>query len=426
MSDRHPEHEGYGEYGGYQGYGERGRYDEPARHGYQGGERGAPSYGGGYAAPGATPYTPGEPGYQGGHSADPSSGPGPGPGTGSGAGQHYPAAQQGHNGHAEQGQGDTAALAGQFAQRFNLLAENIERVIRGKREAVELALVCLFAEGHLLVEDVPGTGKTTLARAIAASVDAAMRRIQFTPDLLPSDITGVSIFNQATRQFEFHQGPVFANIVLGDEINRASPKTQSALLEVMEERRVTVDSEPHPVPRPFLVVATQNPVDMDGTYPLPEAQLDRFLMKISVGYPDHVAEVQVLKGMPSGPQVERLPVVARASDVAGMIEFATRIHVADPIYDYLVGVVAATRVFPEVRLGASPRASLALLRAARVRAAAAGRHYVVPEDVKALAVPVLAHRLVLSPEAELRERTAGDVVGEILAATPVPQALAGV
>ncbi|MEU6998554.1 MoxR family ATPase [Nonomuraea sp. NPDC046570] len=318
--------------------------------------------------------------------------------------------------------GDGAALAGQFAQRFQLLAGNIERIIRGKREAVELALVCLFSEGHLLVEDVPGTGKTTLARSIAASVDAEWRRIQFTPDLLPSDITGVSIFNQAHQKFEFHHGPVFANIVLADEINRASPKTQSALLEVMEERRVTVDAEPHPVPRPFLVVATQNPVDMDGTYPLPEAQLDRFLMKISVGYPDHASEVEVLKGMPTGPQIENLPAVARAADVAGMIDFATRIHVADPVYDYIVALVGATRMSRELRLGASPRASLALLRASRVRAAAAGRHYVVPEDVKALAVPVIAHRLILTADAELRERTAADVVGEILAGMPVPQA----
>ncbi|MEV0583280.1 MoxR family ATPase [Nonomuraea sp. NPDC050310] len=319
-------------------------------------------------------------------------------------------------------QPDPATLAGQFAQRFQLLAQNIERIIRGKHEAVELALICLFAEGHLLVEDVPGTGKTTLARSLAASVDALYRRVQFTPDLLPSDITGVSIFNQAHQKFEFHQGPIFANIVLGDEINRASPKTQSALLEVMEERRVTVDSEPHPVPRPFLVVATQNPVDMDGTYPLPEAQLDRFLMKISVGYPDHVSEVEVLKGMPSGPLVDQLPVVARASDVAMMIDFATRIYVADPVFDYIVAVVASTRGNPNLRLGASPRASLALLRASRVKAAAAGRHYVIPEDVKALAVPVLAHRLILTPEAELRDRTAADVLGEILAGVPVPQA----
>ncbi|MEV0233039.1 MoxR family ATPase [Nonomuraea sp. NPDC050786] len=316
----------------------------------------------------------------------------------------------------------SAQLAGQFAQRFQLLATNIERIIRGKHEAIELALISLFAEGHLLVEDVPGTGKTTLARSLAASVDAEWRRIQFTPDLLPSDITGVSIFNQAHQKFEFHHGPVFANIVLADEINRASPKTQAALLEVMEERRVTVDAEPHPVPRPFMVVATQNPVDMDGTYPLPEAQLDRFLMKISVGYPDHVSEVEVLKGMPTGPQVERLPVVARASDVSGMIDFASRIHVADPVYDYIVALCAATRTSPHLRLGASPRGSLALLRAARVKAAAAGRHYVVPEDVKALAAPVLAHRLILTPEAELREVTAAAALGEILAGMPVPQA----
>ncbi|MEV4106014.1 MoxR family ATPase [Nonomuraea sp. NPDC049695] len=316
----------------------------------------------------------------------------------------------------------SAQLAGQFAQRFQLLATNIERIIRGKHEAIELALICLFTEGHLLVEDVPGTGKTTLARSLAASVDAEWRRIQFTPDLLPSDITGVSIFNQAHQKFEFHHGPVFANIVLADEINRASPKTQAALLEVMEERRVTVDAEPHPVPRPFMVVATQNPVDMDGTYPLPEAQLDRFLMKISVGYPDHVSEVEVLKGMPTGPQVERLPVVARASDVSGMIDFASRIHVADPVYDYIVALCAATRTSPHLRLGASPRGSLALLRAARVKAAAAGRHYVVPEDVKALAEPVLAHRLILTPEAELREVTAAAALGEILAGMPVPQA----
>ncbi|MBB3726374.1 MULTISPECIES: AAA family ATPase [Nonomuraea] len=314
---------------------------------------------------------------------------------------------------------DTAAMAGQFAQRFQLMAGNIERAIRGKREAVELALVCLFSEGHLLMEDVPGTGKTTLARSVAASVDAEWRRIQFTPDLLPSDITGVSIFNQAHQKFEFHQGPVFANIVLADEINRASPKTQSALLEVMEERRVTVDAEPHPVPRPFMVVATQNPVDMDGTYPLPEAQLDRFLMKISVGYPDHYSEVEILK---AGPQVDRLPQVARASDVAAMIDFAGQIHVADPVYDYIVALVASTRTNPNLRLGASPRASLALLRASRVRAASTGRHYVVPEDVKALAVPVIAHRLILTPEAELRQRTAADVLGEVMAGMPVPQA----
>ncbi|MQY09576.1 AAA family ATPase [Actinomadura macrotermitis] len=317
---------------------------------------------------------------------------------------------------------DADAIAARFAQLFGVLAQNIEQVVRGKREKVELALVCLLAEGHLLVEDVPGVGKTTLARAIAASVDAKWTRVQFTPDLLPSDITGVSIFNQAQQTFDFHAGPIFANLVVADEINRGSPKTQSALLEVMEERRVTVEGVPHPVPRPFLVIATQNPVDMDGTYPLPEAQLDRFLMRISMGYPDHRAEVAVLAGAPTGAALDRMPPVASRDDVARMIEFAGRLHVAPPLYDYVVRVVAATRDHRDLRLGASPRASLALLRAGRVRAAAAGRAYLVPEDVKALAVPVIAHRLIVTPEAELRGRTGADVVAEVLAAVPTPQA----
>jgi len=312
------------------------------------------------------------------------------------------------------------ALAARFAQVFDALAGNIERVIRGKRDKVELALICLLSEGHLLVEDVPGVGKTTLARCMAASVDAKWHRIQFTPDLLPSDITGVSIYHQGANRFEFHPGPIFANLVVADEINRGSPKTQSSLLEVMEERRVTVDGTPHPVPRPFMVIATQNPVDMDGTYPLPEAQLDRFLMRVSMGYPDHRSEVAVLAGMPTGPQVDQLTTIAGSDDVAGMIDFATRLHVAMPLCDYVVQVVGATRTSPDVRLAASPRASLALLRAARVRAAAAGRAYVVPEDVKALAEPVLAHRLLLTPEAELRGRTAADVVRETLATVPMP------
>jgi MoxR-like ATPase len=317
---------------------------------------------------------------------------------------------------------DAEALAARFARLFGALVGNIERVIRGKRENVELAMLCLLSEGHLLLEDVPGVGKTTLARTVAASVDAQWTRIQFTPDLLPSDVTGVSIFNQATSKFEFHPGPIFANIVVADEINRGSPKTQSALLEVMEERRVTVDGRPQPVPRPFMVIATQNPVDMDGTYPLPEAQLDRFLMKISMGYPDHASEVAVLTGMPTGPLVDQLAKVAGRDDVKNMIDFASRIHVAPPLYDYVVHIVATTRQHPDVRLGASPRASLALLRAVRVRAAAAGRSFVVPEDIKALATHVIAHRLMLTPEAELRGRTAAELVAEALGRVPVPQA----
>jgi len=316
---------------------------------------------------------------------------------------------------------DTDALVARFAQMFHALGGNIERIIRGKRDKVELALICLLSEGHLLVEDVPGVGKTTLARTLSASVEADWNRIQFTPDLLPSDITGVSIYNQGTRTFEFHPGPIFANIVVSDEINRGSPKTQSALLEVMEERRVTVDGKTHPVQRPFMVIATQNPVDMDGTYPLPEAQLDRFLMRISIGYPDHASEVAVLAGMPTGPMIDQLPAVVSRDDIGRMIEFASRMHVAAPLYDYVVHVVAATRGHEDLRLGASPRASLALLRAAKVRACAAGRPYVLPEDVKALAVPVLAHRLITSPEAELRGRTAADIVTDLLAGIPVPQ-----
>ncbi|QOV36924.1 MoxR family ATPase [Streptomyces ferrugineus] len=300
-----------------------------------------------------------------------------------------------------------------FAETFHTLADNIEHVVKGKRDTIELALTCLFSEGHLLIEDVPGTGKTTLARCLAASIEADFARVQFTPDLLPSDITGVTVYRQNTGVFEFLPGPVFANIVLGDEINRASPKTQSALLEVMEERRVTADGTTHPVPRPFMVLATQNSVDMGGTYPLPEAQLDRFLMRITVGYPDHASEVTVVKG--AGTTPESLAPVATAREVAELIEAAADVQVADALYDYLVRVVAATRSLPDVRLGASPRGSVALLRAVRVRAASQSRPYAFPEDVKALAGPVLAHRLILTPEAELSGRTGTDVIEEVLA-----------
>jgi MoxR-like ATPase len=305
-----------------------------------------------------------------------------------------------------------------FEARFAALAASVERVIQGKAEAVRLALTCLLAEGHLLIEDVPGTGKTTLARCLAAALGGRLQRIQFTPDLLPSDVIGVSIYHPASGVFQFHPGPVFGNIVLGDEINRASPKTQSALLEVMAERRVTVDGQPHPVPRPFMVIATQNPVEMSGTYPLPEAQLDRFLMRLSLGYPDHAAELAVLRG--AVPESLSWQAVSPA-DIAGMVELAGTVRTAEPVEDYLVRLVAATRDHAELRLGASPRASVALLRAIRVRAAARGRDFVVPADVKALAGPVLAHRLLLTPEAELAGRTGAEVVAELLATVPVPQ-----
>ena len=309
----------------------------------------------------------------------------------------------------------------QFATAFATLRDSVCRIVRGKAEAVELALTCLLAEGHLLVEDVPGTGKTTLARALAASLGAGWSRIQFTPDLMPSDVTGVTIFDQQTREFRFHSGPVFAHVVLADEINRASPKTQAALLEVMEEQNVTVDGTSHPVPRPFLVVATQNPVDMDGTYPLPEAQLDRFLMRIALGYPDHAAEVEVLQGRENAKRVDQLPSVMSVDDVGILIQRAAQTHVAPSLYSYVVAIAAATRTLPDVRLGASPRGSLALLRAAQVRAASQSREYLTPDDVKALAEPVLAHRILLNQDALMRGGTASAIVAYAVAATPVPQ-----
>jgi len=312
-----------------------------------------------------------------------------------------------------------------FSECFHAIADNVGRVVVGKRDAVELALTCLFAEGHLLVEDVPGTGKTTLARALAASLDASWQRIQFTPDLLPSDITGVSMFRQTTNTFEFLPGPVFANIVIGDEINRASPKTQSALLEVMEESRVTVDGVPHAVPRPFMVIATQNPVDMSGTYPLPEAQLDRFLMRITLGYPDHGSEMAVASGAIGAPSIETLPTIATARHVREFIQVARRhVEAVDPVVDYAVRVARATRESAHTRLGAGPRGSVALIRAARVRAAALRRAYILPEDIKTLAGPILTHRLILTPEAELSGMSGADVLREVLASVGVPTATA--
>jgi len=307
-----------------------------------------------------------------------------------------------------------------FADIATRLTTNIASVVLGKPEVVRLALTGLFAEGHLLIEDVPGVGKTTLARAIAASVRGQWRRIQFTPDLLPSDVSGVTIFNQATRQFEFHGGPVFANIVIADEINRASPKTQSALLEVMEERHVTVDGHRHGVPRPFVVVATQNPVEMDGTYRLPEAQLDRFLMKLSIGYPEESVEVEVLRGAAAGRSPDYLGAVTDTDSVAQLIRLSHRVFVADPLYAYAVRLATATRDHKQVRVGVSPRGVIALSRAAQAFALTDGRAYVVPEDVKALIEPVFAHRLLLAPDAAMRGVTAAEVLRTVVESVPAP------
>src|SRR3954469_12259122 len=307
-----------------------------------------------------------------------------------------------------------------FAQVAAQLADRIGAGGLGKPEVVRLALTALFAQGHVLLEDVPGVGKTTLARAMAASVQGQWRRIQFTPDLLPSDVTGVTIFNQATRGFEFHPGPIFANIVIADEINRASPKTQSSLLEVMEERKVTVDGVPHPVPRPFLVVATQNPVEMDGTYRLPEAQLDRFLLKLSIGYPDEAGEVEVLRGAAAGRSPDYLGAVTDTETVAQLIRLTNRVFVADTVYTYAVRLAAATREHKQVRVGVSPRGVIALSRAAQAFALTGGRDHVVPEDIQALINAVFAHRLLLAPDAAMRGVTAAEVVRSVLESVPAP------
>ena len=306
-------------------------------------------------------------------------------------------------------------------QRFAArLADNVERVLIGKRDVVDLAVAALLAEGHILLEDVPGTGKTTLARALARSIGGDFRRIQFTPDLLPSDIGGIVFFDQKLSDFRFRPGPIFANVVLADEINRATPRTQSALLEAMEERTATIEGETRALPVPFVVLATQNPVELEGTFPLPEAQLDRFLMRLSVGYPDHAGEDDILRRFQLGTPLADLVAVATIGDLRQAVTVARTVHVADDVRHYLTALVRATREHPSVLLGASPRASLALFRAAQARAAMAGRVAVEPDDVQRLAPAVLGHRIIVTPEARLRGEDAGAVVVAAIAASVVP------
>jgi MoxR-like ATPase len=297
----------------------------------------------------------------------------------------------------------------------------VESVIDGKADAVRLALTVLLAEGHLLIEDVPGVGKTMLAKALAKAIDCTVRRIQFTPDLLPSDITGVNAYNQERREFEFKPGPIFANIVVGDEINRASPKTQSAMLECMEERHVTVDGTTYELESPFMVIATQNPVEMEGTYPLPEAQRDRFTARISIGYPTAAAEMEMLDTHGSSSPLAELKPVAAAPDVRGLISAVRGVLVSAQVKQYIIALAAATRSAPELRLGASPRSALHLLRASRARAALDGRDYVIPDDIQALAGPVLAHRLLPTAEALVERKLPQQVVARLVAELPLPR-----
>jgi len=307
-----------------------------------------------------------------------------------------------------------------FAERFRAIEANVERVVQGKHHEIRLALAALVAEGHLLIEDVPGVGKTMLAKAVARSIDCSFRRIQFTPDLLPTDVTGVNVFNQERGDFEFKPGAIFANIVLGDEINRASPKTQSALLECMEERQITIDTETYQLGVPFMVIATQNPIEHEGTYPLPEAQLDRFMMRIGIGYPSSDVESEILATHGVRSTLPDIGPVADALAVRDMIEQARVVHVSPAVRRYIVDLVEATRSHPEVYLGASPRASIMLLRASRAMAAADERDYVIPDDVKALVPSVLSHRVIVTADAVMGGRSASALLAELMSEVAVP------
>lgn len=300
------------------------------------------------------------------------------------------------------------------------LRENIQQVIVGKDNVIYLTLAVVLCEGHMLLEDVPGIGKTTLARALASSLGCKFRRIQFTPDLLPSDVTGLNWFNQKKQEFEFRPGPVISQIVLADEINRATPRTQSALLEAMQERQVTIDGVTHPLPRPFLVMATQNPVELEGTFPLPEAQIDRFMMRIAIGYPDEGEENQILERFRLNDPLPELKPVTTPEEIIQVQEERRRVLVAEPVREYIVRVARATRNHPEIELGASPRATLSLYQTSQAWAAIQGRDYVLPDDVKAMAPHVLTHRLMISPQAQLRGRKMEELVADIVEAVPVP------
>ena len=307
-----------------------------------------------------------------------------------------------------------------FQVTFERIVSNIERTIQGKQDVIRLSLVTLIAEGHLLLEDVPGVGKTMLAKSIARSLGCTWSRIQFTPDLLPTDVTGVNVWDTRTGEFQFKRGAVFANVCLGDEINRASPKTQSALLECMEERQVTVDGVTHELEEPFIVIATQNPIEHEGTYPLPESQLDRFMMRLSMGYPARESELEILERHGAHEILQELDAVSDANEIAGLIKLAHEVHVAPALRHYIVELNESTRDTSEIYLGASPRASLYLLKASRALAASRARDYVTPDDIQDLVIPVLAHRILLAPEAQMRGASAEDVLNGLLQRTPVP------